>query len=211
MKKLNLTSLLIAECEELPTKENARMEDIIGAIHKRWSDFPLITELDENIELPAGPFMQNVGMDNGCFRVLFFKKKESVMVPLLFFVPDWKASLSIMDGFSAVMAYALELPYAFVVPSLSRNAFLDSLCEEFGLHLEEPRTDDAQLKLDRGYGAAIEMKEGWAIFDFEIVKYNGLKVCRLWSLYLISKKDFIETSEIDRAPFLEMFGLNYEG
>lgn len=186
------------------------MEDIIRAMHERWPDFPLITDLEENVEPLPGPLVQNVGMNNGGFKALCIKRKESVVVPLLFFVPDQSASLSIMDGFSAIMCYGTGLPYAFVVPSLSRNAFLDTLCKEFDLHLEKHRKGDIELQLDREYDAVIEMKEGWAVLDFELVKFNGLKVCRMWTMYLINKKDFIETTEFEREGFLHSFGLEEE-
>lgn len=197
MIKLKEASILLAECKILPWNGGC-WEDVMKAIHNKWDDFPLVSNLEENPELPDRlDFAQNVTLDNGCFRSLLSIDEDKLVVSLLYFVPEQNASFSVMEGFTAVTAYKLDQPYGFVVPSLEKKDFFDMLTEEFGFHVKT-KSSNSELKTDLEYCLVLDTAEGAAVMNCEFNMYAGLKVCKVYHLFLFSKNDFCKTTETPR-------------
>lgn len=207
MVKLNLSSVLVAESKTLELN-GRHLEEIIKAMHNVWPDYPLLENLDENPEIPAGlSLAQSLEQENGCFRALCYVKEDKLAIPLFYFVPRETASLEIMEGFSVVDAYVLDEPYAFILPTLSREDFMDAFCAEFNLHSVDKKVPDFELQLNKGYNSVLAMKEGVAVIYFEIVLFGGFKICKLWNMYLFTPKDLIEETTTEPRCFDSSFSL----
>lgn len=207
MAKLNLSSILVAESKTLEL-EGRHLEEIIKAMHVAWPDFPLVENLEENPEIPAGlSLAQSLDQENGSFRALCYVKEDKLKVPLFYFVPDQTTSLAIMEGFSVVNAYVLDEPYAFILPTLNREDFMDAFCAEFNLHSVNKNIPDFELQLNKGYNSVLAMKEGVAVIYFELVVFGSFKICKLWNMYLFSPKDLIEETTTEPRCFDSSFSL----
>lgn len=207
MVKLKEDSILLAECKILPWNGGC-WEDVMKAIHDKWDDFPLVSDLEENPELPDRlDLAQNVTLNNGCFRSLLSVDDGRLVVSLLYFVPEQNASFSVMKGFAAVTAYKLDQPCVLVVPSLEKKDFFDTLTEEFGFHVKA-KGGNSKLKTEKEYHLVLEAEEGVVVMNCEFNMYADIEVCKVYHLFLFSKNDFCKTTETPRL-FSPVFTLDF--